>query len=142
WLFQAAARHPEALRLAGFMTQAQAVAMQRVADVLINVANSDPIHVPGKFYEYLGAGRPILHLGEPDGDVAADLLRARRRGLVVSNDAAAIAGILDSLAQSKREGRLDQSFELGPESVKQHSWRALGAVLAGLVRSVHRGHRD
>src|SRR5690606_13463199 len=90
WLFQAAARHPEALRLAGFMTQAQAVAMQRVADVLINVANSDPIHVPGKFYEYLGAGRPILHLGETDGDVAADLLRARRRGLVVSNDAAAI----------------------------------------------------
>jgi len=31
------------------------------------------IGVPAKLYEYLGAGRPILALAEPDGDVAAIL---------------------------------------------------------------------
>ena len=137
WLLQAADRHPDALRLAGFMTQPQAVALQRGADVLVNVANSDPVHVPGKFYEYLGAGRPILHLGEMEGDAAAELLRTRQRGLVVPNTTAAIAEALDSLAQRKRGGGLDQSFELGPESVAQYSWRALGSALAGVLARIH-----
>ncbi|MDH7454063.1 glycosyltransferase [Luteimonas composti] len=139
WLLEAAARHPQALRLAGFVTQAQAAAMQRAADVLVNVANSDPVHIPGKFYEYLGAGRPILHLGDAQGDSAAELLQAQRRGLTVPNQQAAIAAALESLLQCKREGGLSRSFELDPEAVEQHSWRSLGAKLARVLEGLHRG---
>jgi hypothetical protein len=41
------------------------------ADILLLMHTPDyRIGVPAKLYEYLGAGRPILALAEPDGDVA------------------------------------------------------------------------
>lgn len=48
-------------------------ALQRMVDASILVLIHSPrfrIGVPAKLYEYLGAGRPILALAEPDGDIA------------------------------------------------------------------------
>jgi len=60
----------------GHLAYAQALEAMCRADVLLLLDQPGRRSgVPAKLYEYLGAGRPILALAEPDGDVAA-VLRA------------------------------------------------------------------
>src|SRR5690606_6021948 len=59
-ILDAAKALPGQVRLLGFLPHRATLALQRRADVLVNLANDDPVQVPGKFYEYLGAARPIL----------------------------------------------------------------------------------
>lgn len=139
WLPPLADAHPDQLRLLGFVPHAQAVALQRSADVLVNIANDDPVHVPGKVYEYLGAGRPILHLGEGGeggDDVAAHLVRGLRRGLVSGGDVGSIAAALSDLASIKREGGWESRFRLGEDGVAQYSWQAIARRLHGILDDV------
>jgi glycosyltransferase involved in cell wall biosynthesis len=58
----------------GHLAYAQALEAMCRADILLLLDQPGRrIGVPAKLYEYLGAGRPILALAEPDGDVAAIL---------------------------------------------------------------------
>lgn len=136
WLVATAEAHPGRIRLAGFLRHGQAVAMQRSADVLVNVANDDAVQLPGKLFEYLGAGRPILHLGCGDVDVAASLLRGRRRGLAVANDAEAIGGALQRLLDIKRAGAWEREFELGEGGFAEYEWTNIADRLHGLLVQV------
>lgn len=136
WLHPLLKKHPGQLRLLGFVPHAEAVTLQRSADVLVNIANDDPVHVPGKFYEYLGAGRPILHVGGDVADVAADLVRSHRRGLVVGNDARSIGTALAELAAIESQGGWDQRFRLGQDGVEQYQWRTIAGRLYGILKSV------
>ncbi|MFZ7096839.1 glycosyltransferase [Luteimonas dalianensis] len=136
WLPPLLEAHPDQLRLLGFMPHAQAVALQRSADVLVNIANDDPVHVPGKVYEYLGAGRPILHLGDHEEDVAARLVRDHRRGVVAGNDAASIGAALAELAAIKREGGWEERFSLGQADVEQYQWRSIARRLHAILQEV------
>lgn len=136
WLPALLEAHPDQLRLLGFVPHAQAVTLQRSADVLVNIANDDPVHVPGKVYEYLGAGRPILHLGDNGEDVAAQLLREHRRGLVVANDAGSISAGLDELAAINRDGAWRERFQLDEAGVEQYQWQAIARRLHGLLQEV------
>lgn len=82
----------------------EAVRVQRSADVLFLMQWNDPReqgNVPGKFFEYLGALRPILVLGLEDG-VPATILRERNAG-VFSNDPRVIARHLSLWMTVKRE---------------------------------------
>lgn len=129
WLLPLVGEYPDRLRLLGFLPHAQAVMLQRSADVLVNIANDDPVHVPGKVYEYLGAGRPILHLGDNEEDVAAQLLRKHQRGLVAGNAAGPISDALKELATIKRAGAWGQHFRLDAAGVEQYQWQAIARRL-------------
>lgn len=64
----------------------EALALQRSADVLLQLEwNSDVTKgvYPGKFFEYLGAGRPILAIG-PKGGVIDETLKRTGCGELVS----------------------------------------------------------
>jgi len=68
------------------------LALQTSADVLLLMQwnnERDAGNIPAKFYEYLGARRPILLLGYERGDLAA-LIEEREAG-VIANDPATIA---------------------------------------------------
>ena len=136
WLLSLLDAHPEQLRLLGFLSHAQAVTLQRSADVLVNIANDDPVHVPGKVYEYLGAGRPILHLGNHEDDVAARLIRTHRRGLVSGSGAEAIVAALSELAIIKRDATWDQCFHLDQAGVEQYQWQSIARRLHILLQQV------
>lgn len=136
WLPALALAHPRQLRVLGFMPHAQAVALQRGADVLVNIANADPVHVPGKVYEYLGAGRPILHLGDDDEDAAARLVHTLRRGLVCGQGVPAIGEALAHLAGLHACRGWAQAFDLGDQAVARYAWPAIGARLAGILARV------
>jgi hypothetical protein len=129
--------HPGKIRLLGFLPHAEALRLQRRADVLVSIANCDARQVPGKFYEYLGAARPVLHLhdAKPD-DAASRLLRELRRGIVCRNEAGAIAAQLARLQQAKRAGALDGMFRLEMDPVMEYAWPRLAARLRGILARV------
>ena len=139
WLLPLLDGHAGQLRLLGFVPHAQAVALQRSADVVVNIANDDPVHVPGKVYEYLGAGRPILHLGDENDDTAARLVRSLRRGLVAAKGADAIGAALAELVAIKRDGTWAQRFSLDAAGVEQFQWRSIARHLHTILVDVVKG---
>jgi glycosyltransferase involved in cell wall biosynthesis len=75
------------------------------ADLLLLLAERFVIQIPGKTYEYLRAGRPILAL-TPEGALA-NLLRRIGGGLVVNpNDAAGILSAVRESVLQWKEGRV------------------------------------
>ncbi|WDZ87849.1 glycosyltransferase [Micromonospora cathayae] len=82
--------------------------LQATADVLVLVMWNDPQDagtVPGKFFDYLRARRPILMIGHPQG-VVADLIRTRRAGVVLADPPAIADQLRTWLAEKDRLGRL------------------------------------
>jgi glycosyltransferase involved in cell wall biosynthesis len=82
----------------------EALRRQRESDILVLLQWNDPKeqgNVPGKFFEYLGARRPILVLGLHDG-VPATIVKEREAGFF-SNDPEEIAGQLTRWLEIKRE---------------------------------------
>jgi len=83
----------------GYLSHTDSVALMRSADALFL-----PMHdlapgrrariVPGKTYEYLGAGRPIL-ASVPDGDARDLLLRAGNAAVCRPRD---VSGLTDALS--------------------------------------------
>ncbi|MDZ4348802.1 MAG: glycosyltransferase [Xanthomonadaceae bacterium] len=133
-LLQAAREHPEQIRLLGFLGHRQSLAVQRRCHVLINIANRDSGQVPGKLYEYLGAGRPILHLGAEPDDAARLLLERSGAGTSCANQRDAIARCLCELRRNKPAPG-PTTEPLRPE-VAAHAWSALGRQLAGILVAV------
>jgi glycosyltransferase involved in cell wall biosynthesis len=70
--------------------------MRSSAILLLNVPNERAGHwVPGKLYEYLGAGRPIMFVGPKNSD-AADILRRTRSGQATGFHSDEIQRVLES----------------------------------------------
>lgn len=53
--------------------------------LLLNNTDISKGHIPGKLFEYLAAGRPILAIGPEDGDVA-EILNLTKMGEICSSD--------------------------------------------------------
>ena len=129
----AAARHPERIRLLGFQPHALVLGLQRCADVLVNLANALPDQVPGKLYEYIGAGRPILHVRAGlDDDSGARLVEATGAGRTCENTAADIRDALLDLRPLCHDWRAP--------AVDEYGWTRLGLRLDHLLHSVARRH--
>lgn len=83
------ARHPGLVERRPYVPHAQALAEMVAADALLLVVGAGDGRqaavvagtLPGKLFEYLRAGPPVLLLGDPAGDAAA-LLREHGRGWV------------------------------------------------------------
>jgi glycosyltransferase involved in cell wall biosynthesis len=74
---------PGRVVLAGHLSRADSVALQRAADGLILITAGTRRHeVTGKIFEYLGAARPILALAE--GTEAGRIVKEARAGIVIS----------------------------------------------------------
>lgn len=124
----AASRRSPSVRLLGFLPHAQAIEWQERSDVLINLANDEHCQIPGKFYEYLGAGRPILHIGEGH-DAAADLLLGIRRGWFCSRDPEELERLLVQLVGDARSGAFGAGLDLSAEAVSDFDWKVISGRL-------------
>jgi glycosyltransferase involved in cell wall biosynthesis len=93
-----------AVRLAGYLSHAESIALMRSSDLLfLPMQNLPPgrrsATVPGKTYEYLASGRPIL-AAIPDGDAREILSAAGNAVICAPND---VEGMVDGLrAQVQR----------------------------------------
>jgi glycosyltransferase involved in cell wall biosynthesis len=94
--------------LVGYLPHRKALSQLLLADLLVLIpsygAGSD-LFVPGKLYEYLASGKPILCLADP-GDCVDLILRARAGVIVPPNDVEKIASQLVSLYQLWQNGSL------------------------------------
>jgi glycosyltransferase involved in cell wall biosynthesis len=110
----------------GHLPRAEALALQRRADVLVLVTSGDRSNVTGKIWEYLASGRPILALAE--GNEAAWLVDHTRTGLCVPpDDVDAIKATLRRLIH----GDLDSVFS--PRNVETYAYPGPAREISELV---------
>jgi glycosyltransferase involved in cell wall biosynthesis len=114
------------IRILGFLPHRVALAAQRRCDVLVNLANADPVQVPGKVYEYFGAGRPILHLRGEEQDVVGELLGRVGGGISIPASVDEIKEALSQMKLLKFSGELKRSAEC-KELVEAYSWQSLAS---------------
>lgn len=140
WLIACADEFPDKVILLGSMHHRRLLLLQRQMDILVNLGNADPCQVPGKLYEYFGAGRPILHLSIAASDASGDLLRALKRGWTCPGDHVQLVRALRALIEAQREGRLEEGLDLTPGRVQPWAWTAIGRQVEGvLLRTVDTG---
>jgi glycosyltransferase involved in cell wall biosynthesis len=80
-----------------FVPHAEAVQWQQRNRILLMVVNDAPdaaMRIPGKLYEYLAAGRPILAIGEPDSDSAKVLRMSGAGKMLHFSDRAGVKSFL------------------------------------------------
>jgi glycosyltransferase involved in cell wall biosynthesis len=120
-------------KLAIFGQVPYARVLREMVSADINVLMDNPgrtIGVPAKLYEYLGAGRPILALGEPDGDLAWVLGQSGvPYRIAPPGNPAAIA---EAIAELARESGIERD---GSSLSERHrfSRAAIAARLAALL---------
>lgn len=82
----------------GYLNHAAAVREQRAATVLLLPLRNDPEYrpiLPGKLFEYLASGRPILGIGQSDGAMAR-VISGSKAGITADwADEAAMRGFLE-----------------------------------------------
>lgn len=123
------------IRVTGKLPHEQVLDLQREADILLNIGNrAMPAQLPGKVFEYLGAGRPILHIcpaGEEADDAATRLVLEGHRGWVSPDDPILIAALLSELVLLKLEGRLQTGLNLSPPA--EYALSTLGVRLSNIL---------
>lgn len=99
-------RHPGVLDVIPYMPHSQALSELMGADALLLVIGGGKSEaargwLPGKIFEYLRVDKPILAIGDTQGD-AAQLIKLHSNGIVVSNgDSLGLARAIDSLVSGR-----------------------------------------
>ncbi len=101
----------------GYLTRADSMALQRRADALLLITSQLPWELPGKFFEYLGAQRPILALAE--GNEAARVVEETATGLTVSPDD---VGAIERGIASVLDGKLAAAYR--PQGLERYTYPA------------------
>jgi glycosyltransferase involved in cell wall biosynthesis len=123
-----------AVRTHGYLSHDETLDLIRTADLLFLPMQDLPpgrraTIVPGKTYEYLGAGRPIL-AAVPDGDARSILSEAGHALIVRPSD---IEGMERAIARQLRRARADQPpLEPRAEVVARYEYARLTSRLAAL----------
>jgi len=128
---------PEIVKTLGYLTHAETVALLRSADLLFLPMHGLPAGrrariVPGKTYEYLAAGRPIL-AAVPEGD-ARDLLEQAGALLCPPSAVECLQAALRDEIDAAHAGR--DSAAASRDLLARYERRALSRSLAALFDRV------
>jgi glycosyltransferase involved in cell wall biosynthesis len=121
----------------GFLPHAEALAQLAAADALLLLLSRERGRdvIPSKTFEYLGAGKPILALVPPDGEVARILKRTGGAAVVDVHDRNGIRDALLSLYRGWQHGTC--TLRRNSDEVVRYSQPVqvgrLGVILDGLV---------
>jgi glycosyltransferase involved in cell wall biosynthesis len=124
----------------GFMSYGESLAHQVDSSLLLLILHGDrsnPGHVPGKLYEYLGARRPVLALAPADFE-AARIIRETGAGVTVeATDAAGIDRcLLDSYAAYQSGAGSGAGRGIGRGDLSAYERRHGAAQLADILSSL------
>ncbi|MEW6582622.1 MAG: glycosyltransferase family 4 protein [Actinomycetota bacterium] len=122
----------------GSVAHADSVALVRSADLLFlpmqNLANGRRASItPGKTYEYLASGRPIL-AAVPSGDTRDLLVRAGNALIADPADSAGMSRLIEEAVERARAGRRVPPPD--PAVLARYERRALTAELADVFTAV------
>jgi glycosyltransferase involved in cell wall biosynthesis len=116
----------------GHLDHASTIEAMRSADALLLVANTTPgaeATVPGKLFDYLAAGRPVIAIA-PEESSSADVLQRTRGGWL------APAGDVDAIACVLRRAYTERSTAVEPAEVAHFDRRIAAGELARTLDQV------
>jgi hypothetical protein len=101
--------------------------LQSECDVLVNIGNALAAQTPGKLFEYLGSGKPILHCYSEESDPANTLIEEWRRGWACHNDRLSLQAFLSTLVNSPRQ--LCAELSDNDDAIVRYGWSKLAQRL-------------
>lgn len=123
------------LRDIGYVSHQDAVREQKNASVLILPLRKEPEYratIPGKLFEYLASGRPVLGIGQKDGAMAR-ILESSKAGVVSDWDEYAdIYSHICNYWELFKAGKL----EAMTENIEKYTRKALTRDMAALMDSL------
>lgn len=120
------------LNLIGYVTHQEALRHQRKSQVLllIEINSLDTMSIiPGKLFEYMITGRPIIAIG-PRGSDFADIIKDTNTGVFFDYDE---KDRLKTVILDYFNKFLERKLEVFPVGLQQYSRRNLTERLAGLI---------
>lgn len=124
------------VELKGFLPQREALALMNETDYVLLI-NHDPLNVGGKFYDYVGARKPILGIVHPDGE-SRRLLDELRAGCWAGNKD--LAGIRQLFLDAANRGKAPFSdFQPDLEKIARYERKVLAHDYAKLLSSIVEG---
>jgi glycosyltransferase involved in cell wall biosynthesis len=122
-------RRHSLLRFTGFVPQKEAIRFMEEADILL-LSWADRFNIPGKLFEYLATGKPILALCPPGSDVE-HIIRGTASGWYVdTEDRVAIQRVLTEI--HALQGKFPQNRNW--EAIRRYERPNLVAEYAQLIR--------
>jgi len=117
----------------GELPHVKVLQLQRDCDVLVNIGNAGHAQTPGKLFEYLGSGKPILHCRYAEDDPVNGLISAWKCGWFCHNDKDSLRLLLVGLLAEPQ--RLVEAACGDVEAITRRGWSKLGGeLLAGMRR--------
>ena len=116
----------ERIHFAGYVSHGEVFGFYAKADVLVLILTDTKNaqgNIPGKLFEYLATGVPVLALGDPNGDSAKILKDAGAGEVIAHTDASTIRGQLRVLMDSSVK-------KVDPKDLEKYSRQYLSHQLA------------
>lgn len=140
-LLAAARQAPHRVRLLGHLPHDRVLSLQRGADVLVSLGNPSPVQIPGKVFEYLGAGPPILHIRSSlptsaTTDPVTGMLEELQAGISTDGTVESIVSALRGLLDAKACGFESDRMTAVIEKRRRYSWQHIGAELEELLSAI------
>jgi len=129
----------DVFNLPGYVSHAESVQSLCNADLLVllpSLGEGSELYIPGKLYEYLAAGKPILALAQP-GAVTRLLEELQVGDIIDPYQVAEIAGGIEKYYRRWIEGSLPSLVQ--PDMIQQFDRRHLTARLASLLDKLTTG---
>lgn len=125
-------RYGKWINYAGYLAHEDAlVLMHRASALLLMIRPDAPRTLPGKLYEYLAVGKPILALVPPNG-LAAKIISEARSGVIVApDDVPAISSALTSMYRQWERDELE--VEPNWELIRRYERYNLAQELARIL---------
>jgi glycosyltransferase involved in cell wall biosynthesis len=125
----------EIVELKGYLPQHQALAAMNGTDYVLLI-NHDPLNVGGKFYDYVGAAKPILGAVHPEGETRRLLEELQAGWWAGSRDIEGICKLFVDAAA--RVDSLNVEFRPDTEKIQLYERRSLARRYAALLHSIAR----
>ncbi len=122
-----------------YVPHAEAVRVMRRSALLLLMIDRVPHQegrIPGKLYEYIASGRPVLGLGPPEGDAAQVLEEAGAGRMFAHDDAGGVVDFLQEHYAAWTAGTPRQGA--APEAAAPYSRRRQTQALADLLNKCSR----
>ena len=114
----------------GLMPQQQALRQMEETDGLLLVM-TDGASLTGKLFEYLAAGKFILAIAPPDGEVARILRETGAGGCASPDDRAGIQALIRNAIENARDGR--NGFNPNRDAIRKYERPRLAAEYGRLI---------
>jgi len=118
-----------------YLPHSQVLQRYKQSSVLLLLQNNSENgkgHLPGKFFEYLGADRRILCVGNKESDLAEILNRTKSRTVFEQTDADQLKSFLREAYQDWKNGSLNSNAE----EISEFGRRSLTQKLSKLLNTL------